>query len=107
MWQCDKNTDLGSGRPAFVSTAGLHVYEPPLVTLGLSLLLYTWAWLTRALLALLAWLRDSASWTLQALPELRDSAQLPGWTAPAVLSAEAFNSQHLDSTSGREDGSSG
>lgn len=68
---------------------GYMSLSQPLSTLGLSFLLYKQAWLTRALLAMLAWLRGSGSWALQASSELRVSAYLPGWTAPMVFQEAA------------------
>lgn len=59
---------------------------------------------SRALLATLAWLGVPGFCALEVLPELREAAGLPGWTAPVVFqeAANSPSSQHLDSTPGWE-----
>lgn len=86
--------DSGSEGLSLPAADGLCVPEPSLVLPGPQFPpLYIWAWPPGALLAILAWLRSSGSWALQASPELRPS--LPGscsqcWL-PKLDSSRAIN----------------
>lgn len=66
--------DSGSEGLSLPAADGLCVPEPSLVLPGPQFPpLYICAWPPGALLAILAWLRSSGSWALQASPELRPS----------------------------------